>query len=507
MAQTNNWTAIAEENSLQAEKTVMNIEKMNEDTTNTLKRAMDYIQTEGATALAKAISKSDELGQQSDQMSEIAREARKFVELKEEEIEKLRSTAEKAINVSSDAFEITKDAVNKQKNISDELKILDTEFNYVKDKLGAIIGQANETQELVSMIHNDSLTIYRDIYAINLPDINATVLKQNISNLNAEVQQIKNDLTNQKSNDNLVNLLMEVAEELQQSEVTLGQGEKQQKTRENFLAQVNASYEKADQAVKLGVRIQEEAQQTLYTLQAFDKQVQDSKKNATEALAQVPRIKQLIEEANDKTARAQQALAGAETSAINARDTAQQAQKTYAEQAVEESKKMKKAAEEMASDVHKLYDESDGLKKRVGFTADRLKTVETQFEEDQKSINDAKTKIGQAKTSASEAKKIVDKALENLNSVLKELSVLVDVDSDTLSQLSTRLEAAEQELINAKLDEKLATINNARISQAQLIKTYEDDVKTLMDDVKNIEAIRHALPTGCWKKTNIEELR
>lgn len=60
---------------------------------------------------------------------------------------------------------------------------------------------------------------------------------------------------------------MEVAEELQQSEVTLEQGEKQQKTRENFLAQANASYEKADQAVKLGVRILEEAQQTLSTLQ------------------------------------------------------------------------------------------------------------------------------------------------------------------------------------------------------------------------------------------------
>jgi len=109
-----------------------------------------------------------------------------------------------------------------------------------------------------------------------------------------------------------------------------------------------------------------------------------------------------------------------------------------------------------------------------------------------------------------------------------------------LSQLSIRLQAAEQELINAKLDEKLGIINAARIaqvsdprtdefraiyrfvayinvrliyfplsttSQAQLIKTYEDDVKSLTDDVKNIEAIRRALPTGCWKKTNIEELR
>lgn len=80
MSQTNNWKATAEENSLQAEKNIMAIEKMNEETSNTLKNAMDYIQTEGAAALEKAISKSEELGQQSDQMSEIAREARTFVE-------------------------------------------------------------------------------------------------------------------------------------------------------------------------------------------------------------------------------------------------------------------------------------------------------------------------------------------------------------------------------------------------------------------------------------------
>lgn len=70
----------------------------------------------------------------------------------------------------------------------------------------------------------------------------------------------------QANNDNISNLLMEVAEEIQQSENTLQKGEIQQKTRENYLAQANASYEKANQAVKLGVRILEEAQQTLNTL-------------------------------------------------------------------------------------------------------------------------------------------------------------------------------------------------------------------------------------------------
>jgi len=71
----------------------------------------------------------------------------------------------------------------------------------------------------------------------------------------------------QENDQNIMNLIKEVAEELQQSEITLAQGEKQQRTRENFLAQANASYEKADQAVKLGVKILEEAQQTLSTLQ------------------------------------------------------------------------------------------------------------------------------------------------------------------------------------------------------------------------------------------------
>jgi len=62
--------------------------------------------------------------------------------------------------------------------------------------------------------------------------------------------------------------------------------------------------------------------------------VQDSKKNATEALGQVPEIKQLIEEANDNTIRAQEALDGAELGAIAARDTAKKAQTTYADQAL-----------------------------------------------------------------------------------------------------------------------------------------------------------------------------
>lgn len=67
----------------------------------------------------------------------------------------------------------------------------------------------------------------------------------------------------QETNDNL---LIEVATEFQQSLDTLDEVEAQQKTRENFLAQANASYEKADQAVKMSEQILDEAKKTLSTL-------------------------------------------------------------------------------------------------------------------------------------------------------------------------------------------------------------------------------------------------
>lgn len=47
----------------------------------------------------------------------------------------------------------------------------------------------------------------------------------------------------------------------------------------------------------------------------------------------------------------------------------------------------------MATEVHKLFDESVGQIKRVENTAERLKDAETQFEQDQKSIDDVNSHI------------------------------------------------------------------------------------------------------------------
>lgn len=64
----------------------------------------------------------------------------------------------------------------------------------------------------------------------------------------------------------------------------------------------------------------------------FDSLVQESKGKARDALDQAGEIKKLIEHAEDRTQEAQNALAGAESDARVARDSAKQAQE-HAEQA------------------------------------------------------------------------------------------------------------------------------------------------------------------------------
>lgn len=78
--QMNEWTANAKDISMQAETNITNIKYIIDNTTNILRRTSDFIQTDGATTLEKARKKSDEIGQQSKQMTDIAREARQYVD-------------------------------------------------------------------------------------------------------------------------------------------------------------------------------------------------------------------------------------------------------------------------------------------------------------------------------------------------------------------------------------------------------------------------------------------
>lgn len=85
---------------------------------------MEYLEGEGAAALAKARNRSDQFGKQSVDMSALAKESRLIAEKLENEAKNIREIAEKAYNTSLNANKLAKDGINKQANIRYQFKIL-----------------------------------------------------------------------------------------------------------------------------------------------------------------------------------------------------------------------------------------------------------------------------------------------------------------------------------------------------------------------------------------------
>lgn len=467
-----------------------------------LKDTMDYVQTDGSAALRKAMERSEQFGQTSSQMSEIAREARALAEKQEKEADDIQLVAARAVNTSTSAYELARDAIKQQQNISDELKGLGLALDSSEEKLEHTKVWAEDASTAVGDIHSNALKIYTDIYSLSIPEINIPKLKQ-VAELTAdEAQRIKQEAKELLADNE--SLLDDLRDQIEETKELLERGHNQQQITDELLADTDAAKAKAEEAVSRGDEILETAKKTLRTLQEFDQQVQQSKYKAEDALALVPEIRQLIADAQNKTDDARQALVGAEHNAQIARDTAQEAQQKYAEQASQEADLIRQGADQTKNDAGKVRDEAEALESRVAVTANKIKELETLAAQDEELTTMAKNKVGQAKSKSANATRQVEKALADVEAIIEELNQLPYIDPTSLDELQLRLERAEEEFQSANLDGRIQELKDARISQAQWVKNYQDEVERLQVDVQNIEDISNSLPDGCWKRVQLE---
>lgn len=78
---------------------------------------MELLQTSGVTSLSKAKDRSDQFGQQSNQISEISRQARLIVDALEAQAEEKKANAHEAITKSQQAYDLAKNSFALQSNI------------------------------------------------------------------------------------------------------------------------------------------------------------------------------------------------------------------------------------------------------------------------------------------------------------------------------------------------------------------------------------------------------
>lgn len=122
----------------------------------------------------------------------------------------------------------------------------------------------------------------------------------------------------------------------------------------------------------------------------------------------------------------------------------------------------------------------------------------------------------------------MEKALNEVKAIMDELSNLRDINLDTLDELGKRmmqfivtkahlilkkcghlfaekrLTAAEADVNRANLTERLADLDRVKNEQNLSIKSYQNEMLQLEDEVNNIKLISEALPAGCFKQPRLE---
>jgi len=468
----------------------------------TLKTTQRYLETEGADALQRAIERSEKFGQQSERMSQTARDARMAADALETAANAIEVTAQTALNTSTNAFNLARDAVDQQKNTSHEIGSIEKEMSSTETSLTLTKAMAQMVLANAQAVYKEAMNLLGDAYSLVVPNVEWPYMKRQAEHISEEALRLRESADKLMSEHSQT--LDEATLQTEEASLLLEEGLRQQQLTDELLADADAAVGKAQDAVHMGEKTLEEAQKTLETLEEFDSNVQASKDKAIEALNQSRDIEILIVEAETRTLEAREALSGAEADAIDARDTAKQAQET-AQQASADALLIRQGASDTRDKASVLKDTATvTLAVSLAETTDRLRLLEIDAAEDAALAKEAMEKANQAKSISSDSSTKVRETILSCNEILQVLTKMGSIDTVALTELEQKLEMAERNFDEQTLDRQIEEMRQARIIQNQWVKDYEEALARLQSEVDNVEEIKEALPDGCWKRLKLE---
>lgn len=157
--------------------------------------AMGLIQVEGVSELSRAKDKSLKFDHQSDQMSNISRNARRIAEDFEKAAEAHRDSAKEAKEKAINASDVAKDTIDLQKFITDQLKTkIVPDFPKEKEKLESLKKLTTSSLEKANSVYDESLTLFANINSLPIPEIDLTPIKKDSAKLLSESKLIGQEL-------------------------------------------------------------------------------------------------------------------------------------------------------------------------------------------------------------------------------------------------------------------------------------------------------------------------
>jgi hypothetical protein len=153
-------------------------------------------------------------------MSDISRNARKFAE----ELEKTADDRKKAANqfkeLTHNASDLAKNSIDLQRSITDQLKTkIVPDFPKEKKKIESLQKLANDSLAKASSVYDESLTLFANTNAIQIPEPNMAPIKNSASELNGSAAEIAKELDEALTKNN--NLLSDLEDNIHLSTILI----------------------------------------------------------------------------------------------------------------------------------------------------------------------------------------------------------------------------------------------------------------------------------------------
>lgn len=467
-----------------------------------LKSAMDFLETEGRTQWELALEASAKYGEQSQQLSEIAQEARKLAEKHENRSKEIEQIAEKAINASRQAVAEANEAIYGRDDISKQI-------NNMQNQLIATGELLNKTKKLAADQLEESKAAYTaaadnvtTVESLQLPKVDLEKLEQQINDAANQAADLYDVV--QKELAGYKDLNDKAYRTKAEAELELLRAEEQLQIADEMLADVDASRERAYKAVELAENTLKEANETLKILEDFHTVVNESKQKAINELSKLGEIEEQIKKAEETTREAENAIGNAKNDAKSAEEIALEAEKE-ANAISERAHELRNQTSEMRNLAEKAKDDANKLVDSIAETTSTFNDYKNQAKLDAASAKEAQDSAANAERTALAANKTITEASEKLKQVIDQLNSLDEVNKEELDELERQLEEAEKALDEADLDNQVAALKEQKLQQDRTIAQFKNDIDELQGEVQNLEKIRDSLPDDCFNAVRIEQ--
>ncbi|NXG78682.1 LAMC2 protein, partial [Baryphthengus martii] len=471
-------------------------ERQVQETRRLLERARLDLNKSGA-ALHRVTIPVSNLPGGSNQFLMLAQEALRLANSHTQAANTIDQAAKVAREDARQALELVRAAAGGEAAASGSLQGLLRKYEDLKSLAGGLKVEADGVASEANKAYQGSLVLLSSLSRLTKTDIGsfegeATRLKQDSSALLSLVDTYMAQYRQLQSRTG------RWEEEIKQL-LRRGEGERAMLTQ--LLSRANLARSTALQAMSAGNVTFYEVEQILKSLQGFNLQADDKRKEAEDAMRRLSIISSMVASAQEKTDRAEAILGSAASESKAASSTAEEA-KEIALGIQQEIKQLKVEANKTADGVL-------ALEKAVATLQREAKEVDGEFERkvleveaDAAVIQEVAQEAQTVHAKAGRAGVVVQETLGALEELLRLMNQPGAVDKDGLKQLEINFNKAKTR--SKELKAEVSELEQTAELQKARIWTLESSIDEILADIKNLEDIQKSLPMGCYNTKAIE---